>query len=181
MIEDDPPSRFAATADKLGLCHGMIGLVRLQPRLAYDVFRKLMEDSRQPTGQTDVSGGRTPTQWRAPEDHWLATRGIAELLLQSQGCVIRLFPGWPPDRAARFSGLLARDGFVVNAEQDARGRISARIRSTVGRPCRLRLAQGQLLTVTCRDQPVPTITAGREITFETEAGQDYDISYTGGE
>jgi hypothetical protein len=163
------------------MSHGMIGLVRLQPRLAYDVFRKLMEDSRQPSGQTGVSGGRTPTQWRAPEDHWLATRGIAELLLQSQGGVIRLFPGWPPDRAARFSGLLARDGFVVNAEQDAHGRISARIRSTVGRPCRLRLAQGQLLNVTCRDQPVPTTTAGRETTFKTEAGQDYDVSYSRGE
>jgi alpha-L-fucosidase 2 len=156
--------------------HDMLGLVRLQPPLAYEVFRKLMRDSRQPSGQTHVSGGLTPTHWRAPEDHWLATRGVAELLLQSQGGVLRLFPGWPPDRAARFAGLPARGGFLVDAEQDAYGRVSARIRSAIGRTCRLRWTRPQSLTVTCNDQAVPTTTADREIAFETEAGQVYCIN-----
>ena len=157
------------------MSHDMIGLARLQPRLAYEVFRRLMLGPRQPSGQTDV-GGHTPTHWRAHEDHYLGVRGVAELLLQSQGGVIRLFPGWPRTRSARFAGFPARGGFLVDAGQDAGGRVAARIRSAVGGACRLRWAQPQPLAVTCDDRTVETTTTDGKVAFETEAGKVYCVS-----
>ena len=158
------------------MSHDMIGLARLQPRMAYEVFRALFIAHRQPSGQSDVSGGRTPTHWRAPEDQWLGTRGVAELLLQSQGGVIRLLPGWPSGKAARFAGLPARGGFLVDAEQDTEGSLTARIRSTVGGTCRLRWPQPQSLAVTSDGRPVKTTTADVTIAFETAAGKVYCIT-----
>lgn len=58
---------------------------------------------------------------------------IDEFLLQSVGNKIRLFPCWPANQDARFSGLRAQGGFVVSAEfRD--GRVaSAIVESDAGR------------------------------------------------
>jgi len=59
---------------------------------------------------------------------------ITELLLQSVGDHIRLFPAWPRSRPARFENLRAQGGFLVSAELDSNGQVtSLRIRSTAGR------------------------------------------------
>lgn len=189
LVEGDEPGGLAAhlramTADAAKeharacrhMSHDMIGLVRLQPRLAYDVFRSVLAASRQVSGQNSVSGGLTPTHWRATEDHWLGVRGVAELLLQSQGGVIRLFPGWPPERAARFSGLPARGGFIVDAEQHGGGWATARIHSALGGTCRLRRRGRRAPAVSCNGQPVPTLLSDTASQFETAAGGVYAIS-----
>jgi hypothetical protein len=155
--------------------HELIGLARLHPRVAYDVFHKLIKEGVLASGQIHL-GVLTPTHWRAPEDQWLATRGTAELLLQSQGGVIRLFPGWPPERAARFASLPARNGFVVDAEQEAGGPITAHIHSNIGGTCRLRRTATASMTVTCEEQTVETNVTDRELAFETEAGKVYRVS-----
>lgn len=188
LVEGDEPGGIAAymraatagpEAEHKRACrhmsHELLGLARLQPRLAHDVFRRLIENGVQPSGQIHL-GVLTPTHWRAPEDQWLATRGTAELLLQSQGGVIRLFPGWPAGQPARFAGLPARGGFVVDAVLERDGRLTAHIRSAVGGACRLRWTAQPEPAITCDGRPVRARTNEREVSFETEAGKRYTVS-----
>ena len=58
---------------------------------------------------------------------------ISEMLIQSVDDIIRLFPAWPKDKAATFELLRTQGGFLVSAEQNAKGKIGPiRIQSTVG-------------------------------------------------
>ncbi len=70
-------------------------------------------------------------------EQFAASMAVSELLLQSVGDVIRLFPAWPTDKAARFRDLRAQGGFLVSAHiADARiGPVS--ITSTAGGTLRL--------------------------------------------
>ena len=62
---------------------------------------------------------------------------VNEFLLQSVQNKIRLFPCWPTDKDAAFTGLRAQGGFIVSAEF-AKGRVtSATIESTVGKQLQL--------------------------------------------
>lgn len=65
------------------------------------------------------------------------SRLVTELLLQSVGDVIRVFPAWPADKDASFSGLPAQGGFLVTAEQKAGTIAKLEITSTVGGRLRL--------------------------------------------
>ena len=57
---------------------------------------------------------------------------ISELLLQSVGDIIRVFPVWPKDRDAAFCRLRAQGGFVVSAKQKDATVTQLDITSTVG-------------------------------------------------
>ncbi|HOF39951.1 MAG TPA: hypothetical protein PLD73_07740 [Candidatus Hydrogenedentes bacterium] len=57
---------------------------------------------------------------------------INELLLQSVGDVLRLFPAWPGHRAARFTRLRAQGGFLVSAVFEDGQTRDLTIESTVG-------------------------------------------------
>ena len=48
-------------------------------------------------------------------EQFAATMAISEMLIQSVGDIIRLFPAWPKDRAARFQDLRTQGGFLVTA------------------------------------------------------------------
>ncbi|MBN2291894.1 MAG: hypothetical protein JXM70_05680 [Pirellulales bacterium] len=61
-----------------------------------------------------------------------ATMAISELLIQSVGDIIRLFPAWPKDRDASFTDLRAQGGFLVSAEQKGGKLRKVAVRSTVG-------------------------------------------------
>ena len=62
---------------------------------------------------------------------------VSELLLQSVGDILRVFPAWPREKAARFANLRAQGGFLVSAEQ-ADGRVrEVGITSSVGGRLRL--------------------------------------------
>jgi hypothetical protein len=64
---------------------------------------------------------------------------INEMMLQSQGGIIRVFPAFDPYRRARFHHLRARGGFLVSAEVD-RGFVKwIEIETTVPGECRIRL------------------------------------------
>ncbi|HUT94554.1 MAG TPA: hypothetical protein VMY37_34175 [Thermoguttaceae bacterium] len=66
-----------------------------------------------------------------------ASMAVSELLVQSVGDVVRVFPAWPKERDARFDKLRAQGGFLVSAEQKG-GRITqVTISSTVGGRLRL--------------------------------------------
>jgi hypothetical protein len=70
-------------------------------------------------------------------EQFAATMVLSELLVQSVGDVIRVFPAWPQERNARFRHLRTQGGFLVSAEtKDSRiDRID--IESTVGGPLRM--------------------------------------------
>ncbi len=68
-----------------------------------------------------------------------AALAVSELLLQSVGDVIRVFPAWPKKLSARFAQLRTQGGFLVSAEY-ADGKVGAlRVESTAGGPLRLEL------------------------------------------
>jgi hypothetical protein len=62
---------------------------------------------------------------------------VNEFLLQSVQNKIRLFPCWPGDKEARFSGLRAQGGFIVSAEYTGSRVASATIESTAGKKLQL--------------------------------------------
>ena len=62
---------------------------------------------------------------------------VSELLLQSVGDIIRVFPAWPQDKPASFYNLRSQGGFLVSASQFGSGIREIKIFSTVGGTCRL--------------------------------------------
>ncbi len=65
-------------------------------------------------------------------EQFAASMAVCELLLQSVGDTIRVFPAWPSDVSGRFENLRAQGGFLVSAEMSA-GQIGpVRVTSTVG-------------------------------------------------
>ena len=77
--------------------------------------------------------------WLNTGDHiQMAACGIvSELLMQSVGGTIRVFPAWPKEKDAKFEDLRAQGGFLVGAEQKDGKVASLRIVSTVGGKLRL--------------------------------------------
>jgi hypothetical protein len=59
-------------------------------------------------------------------------RLVSELLLQSSGGAIRLFPAWPQGMDGKFSKLLAQGGFEISAERVAGTIRNATVKSTAG-------------------------------------------------
>jgi len=113
-----------------------------------------------------------PDAWRCPEDNYLGVAAVTEMLLQSQGEVLRLFPAWPREQAARFFGLPARGGFLVSAAWHPQDGLRAEITSLAGLPCRLRGARPE---VTCGGAPVAVRPQGEDWAFATEAGRCYTL------
>jgi len=112
-------------------------------------------------------------------ESWAFAGLTAELLLQSIGDVLRVFPAWPRDKDARFTSLRARGGFLVSAVQ-ADGRVRrVRVTSTAGGPLRMlspwpRCAarrNGKLQPLTPGARGIVTLdtTPGDEVTFEPES------------
>jgi hypothetical protein len=62
---------------------------------------------------------------------------INEFLLQSVHNKIRLFPCWPADKDAKFSGLCANGGFIVSSEFKDGRIVSATIESKAGNQLQL--------------------------------------------
>jgi len=71
-------------------------------------------------------------------EQFAASMALAELLLQSVGDVVRVFPAWPAEIDAKFRHLRAQGGFLISAEIKG-GRIGpVEITATVDGPVRLR-------------------------------------------
>jgi hypothetical protein len=65
-------------------------------------------------------------------ESWAFAGLTAELLMQSVGDTIRVFPAWPKDQDAAFTNLRAQGGFLVSARQKAGEVIDLQITSTAG-------------------------------------------------
>ncbi len=106
-------------------------------------------------------------------------RFVSELLLQSAGDVIRVFPAWPAGTEGRFSRLLAQGGFEVSAERVADQIQNLTIKSTVGGPVTIANPwQESPLKVVSKTTGVIVTSTRTEfgVTFQTSAGETYHLS-----
>jgi hypothetical protein len=62
---------------------------------------------------------------------------VSEMLMQSVGDIIRVFPAWPKDKNASITDLRAQGGFLVSAEQKDGKVVKLAIKSTVGGKLRI--------------------------------------------
>jgi len=92
--------------------NGFLSFNRLEPRFRFNDFGHY----------TEMFGAALP---------------ITELLLQSVGDVVRVFPAWPEWMPARFERLRAQGGFLVSAEKGDGAITRLRIESTAGGELRL--------------------------------------------
>lgn len=102
------------------------------------------------------------------------TAGIAEMLLQSQGGVLKILPAIPKSwKNGEFSGLCGRGGFVVSAEwKDGRLK-SGTLKSTLGGKCRLYLDGKVAIIEDENANEVPVEFNDGVSEFSTENGKTY--------
>ncbi len=106
---------------------------RLSMPDAHKWMRRELAARSRPNGTLTLNrlGSRINTYGHYTEQ-FAASMAISELLLQSVGDIIRVFPAWPKDKAASFRNLRAQGGFLVSASQDG-GRVTqVDITSTAG-------------------------------------------------
>jgi hypothetical protein len=105
-------------------------------------------------------------------------RMVSELLLQSAGNVIRLFPAWPLGQDAQFQRLLAQGGFEVSADRVANEVQNVMITSTLGGEICLEnpWQATDLIVITRSNQrKVTTIRTHQGWKFLTSPGESYYI------
>jgi alpha-L-fucosidase 2 len=105
------------------------------------------------------------------------TAGIAEMLLQSHADEVSLLPALPaawPEGSV--TGLRARGGFEVDMTWTAGRLHAAEIRSTLGRPCVLRLPGGQAVGEVLSDGKSVALTRSPQtVRFDTRPGAAYQV------
>jgi hypothetical protein len=101
---------------------------------------------------------------------------INEMLLQSHEGVIRLFPVWPKEQAARFGGLRTVGALLVSAELKE-GRISAvQIHSEKGRDCTVENPWPERKIRLVRNTQPAEIVTGNCVTFKTTPGENIKLA-----
>jgi len=77
--------------------------------------------------------------WPTFESPISAARNVLDMLIQSWGDSIRIFPACPSQwGAAAFDDLLAEGAFLVSAKREGGKTLFVRIKSLAGSPCRIR-------------------------------------------
>lgn len=103
-------------------------------------------------------------------------RMITELLLQSVGDVICVFPAWPAGRDAAFAGLRAQGGFLVSATLAQGALARVKIESTAGGEVRLANPwPGAAVRIVSRHAVRPAV-RNNLVTFPTAAGESYLVT-----
>jgi hypothetical protein len=126
----------------------------------------------------DVPPLTNAATWRLNENEYLGVEATTEMLLQSQGGVIRLFPFASVLPTASFENLRARGGFMVSASCAAGVLTQAMIESLAGEECRIRWDDDALPVVEERvdggaARNVAVERGERTISFPTNARSTY--------
>lgn len=170
----------------LGAFHGeatVMPFIRLGLMEKFEDIRTLLLQHQYPSGQfSPWSAGsgqyiRTPycETWRIIENQYMQILGIAEMMMQSQGGAIRLFPFWPEDKSAAFQNLRARGAFLVSAERIPGKEPRATIHSLKGNRCSLRWQEADMPSISINGKPVKFVLEGRNLIFETKPGAVYQV------
>jgi hypothetical protein len=161
--------------DMLWIHHWWCAIPALRMGLphAFAMARKIILQERFPAGHARTTQWihLYPDTWRVPEDNYLGVTATTEMLLQSQGGVIRLFPCWPRAKRAAFRGLPARGGFIIGASWIPGQHLRATIQSLAGEECRVRWTEKRLPQIRCQGRRVRVTRLGDEIRFKIGKGQ----------
>ncbi len=132
-----------------------------------------------PTAYRLAGGGRAFRRGEDANASWASTRGllnVSELLLSSWDGVVRLFPAWPLDRAARFENLRAKGAFLVSASCEAGEIGPVTIRSEAGATVRMIRPWPRARVIAEEtEREVPAQGDGDLVTFATEPGSRYRV------
>ena len=107
-----------------------------------------------------------------------AAQAVSELLLQSEGDIVRVLPAWPPESPVRFHQLRAQGGFLVSGGCEAGRLLPVRVLSIVGGALRIASPWKQT-TVQRGDKTQPaTPEENGIITLDTRPGEVVVIDET---
>jgi len=101
---------------------------------------------------------------------------VTEMLLQSQGGVLRFFPCWPATRDARFGSLRACGAFLVSAELKGGVVRGIRITSEKGGDCTIVNPWPEKKVQVLRGGKSAAVAAGARFRLETTAGEVLELS-----
>ena len=107
------------------------------------------------------------------------TACINEMLLQSHEGIIRLFPVWPKQMAARFGRLRAAGAFLVSSELDKAGVTHVIIESEKGRDCTVENPWPDQKISLHRDGRRSEILEGERFTIKTAVGECIHVAPDG--
>jgi len=165
----------------------IIPAIRLGIHEHFDSIRNVILAHRLTYGQTSsymLSDGDMPKEingyggylwydWRSVENKYLGVLATTEMLIQSQGGVIRLFPFWPEEKSASFTGLRAIGGFVVSASCKD-NILEASFFSEAG--VQAHLSWKDKPSVTCDGTLIEVSYSEGIATFETQANKTYVVT-----
>ena len=172
---------------QLGTFHGesnFLPFIRMGIMEKYDDLRTLLlyhrfasgQFSPFATGEDVLIRSSTVKSWRIVENQYFPILGIAEMLLQSQGGTIRLFPYWPMHQSASFDDFRARGGFMVSASWNPASGMTAKITSLSGNTCSIRWERDETPVIKHNGKPVSFSRKGRDIVFKTTPKAEYELT-----
>lgn len=175
----NPPN----TVCKIHSISCLIPIIRLGVMEKYDDIKQLFLTHRFESGQFSpfsTGEGEMPLElirnWRIVENQFQGILGISEMLLQSQGGIIRIFPFLPENIGAKFNELRAVGGFLVSAERKSgKGITEIRILSTAGEKCNIRWKEKEFPVIYEGNNTVKFDKAEQNIVFDTHKGKEYVI------
>lgn len=147
-------------------------LLRVEGKKWYEHTIRTIESLTLPSGGYYLYFGGTPKDsgtGRMPEFYVHPIQYITDILLQTQGGVIRLFPALPDGKLASFSGFLARNGFRVSAQADGKT-IRAQIESKLGNTCCVKIDNRCVV-----EAPEGAWEENGKLFFATQPGCTYDL------
>jgi hypothetical protein len=149
-----------------------VARARLSMPGSADFMRSTFFDRLKPNGTLGINrAGSGINGYGHYTEQFAATMAVSELLLQSVGDAIRVFPAWPQERDARFANLRTQGGFLVTAAQRDGHVGPVSIRCTVGGTLRL-VSPWDAISVK-RDGEPATLTPGEQgvVELETQPGE----------
>ncbi len=163
----------------------LVPAIRLGVREHFDAIRKVLLSHRLTYGQCSsyiLADGRIPKEvnsrsgylwydWRSVENKYAGVLAITEMLLQSQGGLIRIFPFFDRCAEVGFQNFRAEGGFLLSARQQD-GALTLLLKSEAGHPAKIKWEFGTP-AVFCEGKAVPFACDHGELVFETEAGKTY--------
>jgi hypothetical protein len=103
---------------------------RLSMPGTYEWITSQFQERQMPNGFLMMLGGGYGRDTSGNFSEQVAAAGIvSEMLLQSVGGIVRVFPAWPAERDARFERLLAEGGYEVSASKRGGAVESIRVRA----------------------------------------------------